>query len=167
MNYFELLGLNEVYNIDFKLLSQNYILAQARYHPDLSQDLKQKTLNQDISSNINKAYLTLKDDFQRAMYLASLKDIKIDNNPKAQLSDHKLQKIWCELEQLEDTQCLETLHNIYQQKTQEKQALLKELSQAFTENDRQLIIDIILSFKYIVSMINNIKFKISNAAIRN
>ncbi|TNF89997.1 MAG: Fe-S protein assembly co-chaperone HscB [Gammaproteobacteria bacterium] len=73
-NYFELFGLNPVFEIDPTELHARQQRLQATYHPDrhaASSD-QQKRLSVQMASWINQAYETLQDPVKRARYLLEI-----------------------------------------------------------------------------------------------
>ena len=74
MNYFDLMGLEERYDISVDDLQISYIKLQKKYHPD---SLDYKIIN--FSIKINEAYRTLKDNLMRANYLLKLHNFEVNN----------------------------------------------------------------------------------------
>ncbi len=78
-NFFELLGLPVNFVVDMKLLSRNYRLLQAKFHPDKfahASDAEQRSALQS-SSLINQAYDTLRHPANRAAYLLEMAEDKL------------------------------------------------------------------------------------------
>lgn len=82
---FEILGIEKKFTIDLKDLEKRYFEAQRQCHPDqfngASSDKKAEVLKK--STQVNQAYLLLKDPLQRALFL--LKDNKmepLDHDPE-------------------------------------------------------------------------------------
>lgn len=77
MNYFELFDLTPGFFIDPVELNKKYILLQKKYHPDFfgqsSDEEKKESL--ELSSEINKAYLTFKNMDKTIEYLLRWKGI--------------------------------------------------------------------------------------------
>ncbi len=73
-NYFELYGLNVRYHIDQEELQNRYYDLTRKLHPDKHQLLSSENLilATQWSAFANNAFLTLKDDDQRARYILSL-----------------------------------------------------------------------------------------------
>jgi molecular chaperone HscB len=74
LNYFEMFGLTPGYDIDERTLHRKYLSLTRTVHPDMvgqaSQEQRQHALA--ISSEMNRAYETLRDPVSRAEYLLSL-----------------------------------------------------------------------------------------------
>lgn len=171
-NYFELLAIEKSYNVDLKILNQQYFAMQGKFHPDKARSHEEKQRNLSISIELNKAYAVLKDDLQRAEYLLFLSNINLDDQsikqtvPKAQLS-----LIWDELEIIEETNELNLLEQIYNNKLLEQKAEIKLLNEAFPRysyqegchlEDKNVadIINITIRLKYLKTLIDRLKLKI-------
>ncbi|RYE06313.1 MAG: Fe-S protein assembly co-chaperone HscB [Rickettsiaceae bacterium] len=160
-NYFELFQIEQKYYLDMVLLNQKYLAQQVKYHPDKANE-EQKTQYKEISATLNKAYGVLKDDFERAKYLLSLNGIILEQQ-NLNLPSGELTYIWDQWELINNTNDLKTLKNIQKQKIIVKQELKLKLCQAFTTSNFQDALDIMIKFKYLISIINNIESKIRNA----
>jgi molecular chaperone HscB len=82
-NFFELLKIPVSYDVDLDTVQHEYRELQKKVHPDnyASSDDRDKRLSMQITSHVNEALHTLKDDVLRAAYMLSLKgiDINLDN----------------------------------------------------------------------------------------
>jgi molecular chaperone HscB len=161
MDYFGLLNIEKEYDIDLKILEQQYFKMQIKYHPDKARSEVEKQQNLSISIDLNKAYTILKDNLTRAEYLLFLNGIDIENlEIRKNLSKAQLNDIWGELETLEDTHDLEILEKLYEQKIREKEKIVTSITRAFKTRDLQNALDSTISLKYLSNLINNIKLKI-------
>lgn len=168
MNYFKLLTINEAYDIDLKVLNKQYFALLAKYHPDRAASNEQKHEYQEISININKAYTVLKDDLKRAAHILNLQNIATDETAlKNKISKEKLAEIWEQYDKLDDINHLSELESLLTQKLTEHKKLSVQLKEAFKNNDFCDALDIIISFKYLITLIENIKLKIKNADNRD
>ena len=164
MNYFKLLELEEKYDLDSAYLNKHYFSAQAKYHPDRASNTLQKQQYQDISTNLNKAYSILKNDLKRAEHILNLKNIATDEaSLKSKISKEKLAIIWQSYEEFEETNSQAQLQHLLEQKNGEQIKLMNELKEAFKNSNLESALDIVMSFKYLVSLIDNIKLKIKDA----
>ena len=68
-DFFELLQIPRLFEVDSKLLNDNYFRLQREYHPDKTHDNGAK------SALLNDAYKTLKNPLKRAEYMVG-KDLK-------------------------------------------------------------------------------------------
>ncbi|GAA5140595.1 co-chaperone HscB [Thalassotalea piscium] len=104
MNYFQIFGIDESFNLDVKELTQRYQTIQKSVHPDRfaqgsSQDqmmaVKRSTL-------VNDAYQTLKKPLKRAEYILTLRGVE-QPSEQASFSDNEFLMRQMELrEMLED-----------------------------------------------------------------
>ncbi|TEW53721.1 co-chaperone HscB [Psychromonas sp. RZ22] len=80
MNYFELFSLPAIFSIDQNRLSQTYRDLQKQYHPDkfAMQDAQAKLQAMQKSTEVNDAFVTLKDSCLRAQYLLKLNGLDIE-----------------------------------------------------------------------------------------
>lgn len=81
MNYFQLFGIDVVFDVDLNQLSQTYQTLQKSVHPDKfahasSQD---QLMAVQKSAEINDAYQTLKQPLQRAEYILTLRGVELPN----------------------------------------------------------------------------------------
>ncbi|WP_425619664.1 Fe-S protein assembly co-chaperone HscB [Buchnera aphidicola] len=80
MDYFTLFNLPKKFEINQKLLFENFYALQSKFHPDLF--INHTSLKKEIilkkSIELNLGYKTLKDFLSRAMYLLSLYGYKIN-----------------------------------------------------------------------------------------
>ncbi|GAL11222.1 chaperone protein HscB [Vibrio astriarenae] len=79
MNYFELFGLPNQFDLDGSLLSSQFRELQKRFHPDnfASASERDRLMAVQKASEINDAYQTLKQPISRAEYILSLNDIEL------------------------------------------------------------------------------------------
>ncbi|WP_440876555.1 co-chaperone HscB [Thalassotalea sp. PLHSN55] len=75
MNYFQLFGIEQGFNIDLNALSAIYQKLQKAVHPDrfAHSSAQEQLVAVQKSSTINDAYHTLKDPLKRAEYLLKLR----------------------------------------------------------------------------------------------
>jgi len=164
IDYFKLLDIEQKYDINLADLNKQYFAALAKYHPDRTKEVAKKHEYQDISTYLNKAYAILKDDLKRAEHILNLKNIATDEiSLKAKISKEKLAEIWQSYEEFEEIDSLSQLEFLLDQKISEQLKNISELKQAFKNNNLKDALDIIISFKYLVTLIDNIKLKIKDA----
>ena len=168
MNYFKLLGIQEEYDINLADLNKQYFAHLAKYHPDRAASNEQKRKYQEISININKAYSVLNDDLKRAEHILNLQNIATtETDLKNKISKEKLAEIWEQYDRLDDINHLTELEYLLNHKLAEYEKLATQLKEAFKNNDFCDALDIIISFKYLITLIENIKLKIKNADNRD
>lgn len=73
-DYFELFGLNPVFDIDLASLHAAQQRLQASHHPDryVGSNEQDKRLSVQIASRVNQAYETLRDPVKRSRYLLEI-----------------------------------------------------------------------------------------------
>lgn len=79
-NYFELFGLEAIFQIDDDQMIAAYQRLQSQYHPDryIDSDEQQKRIAMQATTFINEAYKTLRDDQARARYMLELHQVPFD-----------------------------------------------------------------------------------------
>jgi molecular chaperone HscB len=86
MNYFELFGIPVSFNVDSAALSRKYFELQRQYHPDFytRETSGEKDDALEMSSMINKAFNTLKDEEATIKYILQLEGL-LEEDEKYQL----------------------------------------------------------------------------------
>lgn len=81
-NYFELFGLNPVFDIDPAVLHTQQQRLQATYHPDrhVGSSDQDRRLSVQIASWVNQAYETLRDPVKRSRYLLEIKGVSLPDD---------------------------------------------------------------------------------------
>ena len=69
MNYFEILGIKQRYNINSTQLKSQYLKMQKLYHPDTAKNDGIKKEFLDKSIKLNEAYKALQDDHKRGKHI--------------------------------------------------------------------------------------------------
>ncbi len=101
--YFELFGINPVFEIDYSHLHAEQLRLQAAYHPDrfVSATERDKRISVQVASWVNQAYETLQDPVKRSRYLLEINGADIPDD-SATTSDSEFLMEQIELrEQLE------------------------------------------------------------------
>lgn len=161
MDYFELLNIEKKYDLDLQILEQQYFKMQIKYHPDKARSQVEKQRNLTISIDLNKAYTILKDSLTRAEYLLLLNGINIENLAiRKTLSETQLNDLWHQLETLENTDDLEMLEKICDQKISEKDQIITSITNAFNAGDLKQVLNNTIRLKYLSNLISNVKLKI-------
>ena len=81
-NYFELFGLNPVFDIDPALLHAKQQRLQATYHPDrhVGSSDQDRLVSVQMASLINQAYETLRDPVKRSRYLLKINGVSLPDD---------------------------------------------------------------------------------------
>jgi len=81
-NYFELFGLNPVFDIDPALLHAQQQRLQATYHPDrhVGSSDQDRLVSVQMASLINQAYETLHDPVKRSRYLLEINGVSLPDD---------------------------------------------------------------------------------------
>lgn len=168
MNYFELLGIEKDYNQDPENLRQSYLTMQVRYHPDKAASEEEKRHNLIRSADLNTAYTVLKDDLKRAEYMLSLENIDFHAvEIRNQISGEKLEQIWSALEEIEKETNIPNLKLKLERQEQKRRSLQDSIALAFRNKNLHNAIDLTISLKYLVNLIEKVKLKIQNATNRD
>ncbi len=78
-NYFQLFDIEQSVLIDYSELEKKYLELQKEFHPDKYANAtdQEKRLSLQITSYINEAYNTLKDDYLKSLYLLKITGYEI------------------------------------------------------------------------------------------
>ena len=164
MNYFELLDIEQKYDIDFALLKKQYLGKQALYHPDRASSDSLRTKNLDISMQLNEAYKILKDDYMRAEYLLKILGQKFDDRVmRDALTTIELEDIMTSHETLNAMEELSDLQLLKSNKMLEKATMIRVLTECFYKKNITKALDITVRLKYLTNLVKNIDFKIKHA----
>ena len=168
MNYFQILELEQRYDIEQGLLHSNYLIKQLEYHPDRVTDSVSKVKNIEISMLLNEAYKVLSDDYKRAEYLLKLNGFEFSEKQLSlKLSPHELEEILEEYEAIEEMHEMTDLIAKEKEKLVIKTELIKEITSHFSKNNFTKALDLTVRLKYLTNLVGNIKLKIKYANNRN
>ena len=168
MNYFQILELEQRYDIEQGLLYSNYLIKQLEYHPDRVTDSVSKVKNIEISMLLNEAYKVLSDDYKRAEYLLKLNGFEFSEKQLSlKLSPHELEEILEEYEAIEEMHEMTDLIAKEKEKLVIKTELIKEITSHFSKNNFTKALDLTVRLKYLTNLVGNIKLKIKHANNRN
>ena len=80
-DYFQLFEINCSVEIDEDKLEKKYLDFQKKFHPDkfVNSTDYEKRLSLQITSYINEAYETLKDEYLKSLYLLKIKGYEIND----------------------------------------------------------------------------------------
>ena len=154
-NFFEIFDFEINFEIDKEELEKRYLNLQKHFHPDIlsSSDIEQ-------SLTINEAYKTLKDDFNRACYLLSLKSIDINDEKNfIQVDKSTLQEILLLQEEIFSITNKIKIKKMTLKIQQQINDLLINFVNAFKENKINDATQILIKAKYLKKSLIDIKLK--------
>jgi len=132
-NYFELFGLEPIFNIDYSSLENNYRKIQSESHPDrfVTSEPAVKLKSMQLATLTNEAYQTLKSPANRAVYLLTLHGITaISETNTAMPTDFLMQQMeWREaIDDAKAAKNISALDNLLAEIKQEAKALNSNLA---------------------------------------
>ncbi|KAG8236219.1 hypothetical protein J437_LFUL016787 [Ladona fulva] len=88
-NYFDILNVDQRYEVEPKELSTNFRNLQRLLHPDrfANKEEEERRISESYSSLVNKAYTTLLHPLSRGMYMLELKGVKIGEDSEKMSPD--------------------------------------------------------------------------------
>ena len=80
-NYFQLFEIEKSLFIDLNVLEDKYLELQKEFHPDkyVNASDQEKRISLQITSYINEAYNTLKNDYLKSIYLLKIEGYKLED----------------------------------------------------------------------------------------
>lgn len=123
---FEVLRMDKQYSLNLKILEKHYFEEQKKTHPDrfvnATEEKKREILKR--SSEVNQAYLLLKDPLQRAVILIEAKGLKPLSHDPTFLSEVI---VWNER--------LESGEDLKSELSHKEEGFFEDLEDAFEKND--------------------------------
>lgn len=149
MNYFEVLELQEEFNVDMKKLEESYFQKQREFHPDkfVSNDDAATNVAIQKSTALNNAYKTLKDRFKRAAYIVEL---------KKELEPQAPQELLVEMMELREAY-EEEPENIVEDVREEIENLFTGFAVSEKKNDYKKMTEIFVKIKYLQRFMTEVK----------
>ncbi len=162
MNYFEIFGIEEKFEIDIEMLHARYIELQKKYHPDIVKDDKEKLSNAQFVANLNSGYGILKDDYLRAAYYLKLRNIDIlkEEQLEIKISHEMLCDILNKREKLEEIKSEEIFLKFKAQEMAKRQENLLLMVKFFDNNEIEKAALYTILLKYQDNLIHAINQKI-------
>lgn len=127
---FEALGLEKCFDLDMKVLEQHYFEKQRTAHPDqfICATLEEKTQALRKSTELNQAYLLLKDPIERALFLLKERNVEPLTHDAETL--HKV---------MEWNERFEAGEDLSRELLEEKNILVKEIKEGFRVQDLERV----------------------------
>ncbi len=141
-NFFRLLGLAVNYQVEIKQLTENYRQLQRSVHPDNYANASEQEQKLAIvhSAQINDAFQTLKNPLKRAIYLASLVGIEINQTNTLSNTDFLMEQMQLRENLVQVAQAISPiveLENLSTDIDERMKKIIQQLSLLFVENDLQ------------------------------
>ncbi|XP_061174083.1 iron-sulfur cluster co-chaperone protein HscB-like [Saccostrea echinata] len=159
LDFFELMGFPESFDIDTKLLTRRYRDLQRQLHPDKYslKSEKEKQIAEEQSSYVNKAYFTLLKPLPRAQYLLERRGVPIEED-NTSVDQGFLMQVMEINEEIMDADTPDSLQPIQMSNDANMKNCVIEISKAFSDNDVDKAKDWTVKLKYFT----NINDKIIN-----
>jgi len=148
-NFFELMDVEETFDLDGRRLGNTFRRLQAVFHPDkqVGKAKEEQAFAEEWSSHVNNAYNHLLKPLSRALYLLEVKghpleEANIADDPAFLADVMDLNEEVAEAESLADLATLSTANK----KAMEKYA--EDISEAFSEGDVKAARRLVAQFKY-------------------
>jgi len=157
-DYFSLLGLPPVFDIDPADLEKRYFSVQRAVHPDsvAGKSAHERTLAISRSMQVNAAYETLKSPLKRAQYLLELNGIKTDSVKPSQMLLLEMMEL---RERLAETQQINEIEKLEAQNLQDRQNLITKISQTFRGNRIILAGELAMHLSYLSKISEEIRVR--------
>lgn len=147
VNYFELFGIKQTFDIDLKELDQKFYQLQRKLHPDNFESFDDDELvriSNIYSSYVNDAYLILKSDFERARYILK-EDIPEDKS----IQDFELLSKVMEIrEQVEYASSINDLKYIKNSAEKERKEMVQKISYMIANHQLEDAKEMLIKLKY-------------------
>jgi molecular chaperone HscB len=160
INYFDLFGLEQQYDIDQQIIKDRYLEKQRLYHPDNSHDPETVNKNIEISMMLNKALKILVDDYFRAEHLLNLYGIETSEQAlRSVLSNDQISDIYDQFEEVD------SIINDHELEIKEnallsyKESIKKSFAEFIRDRNLTPALDLAVRLKYLNSLLENIKSK--------
>ena len=160
VNYFDLLGLSPTFKINDDQLDKNFRNIQFMAHPDkfATKNNTESEISQEVSSNVNIAYKTLKNPVNRAAYLLNI----MFDKPQTQTIQNNdlIMKIFTLREQVENTSNKSELNSLANQIKESIESLYDKFQYGLDNNLEYNSLSMIWSeLKYLENIKNEVDSK--------
>lgn len=160
MSFFGIFDSPETYDVDVKLLTENYRKLQSMLHPDKfgnSNDEEQQ-YSAEQSSLINKAYNTLLDPLSRALYMLELRDVLIGEENTVQDPEF-LMEIMEINEMLSEVKSLKDLDGIREKNNASMDECILGISSSLAEDNLEMAKGSVIKLRYYRNILEIVQHK--------
>ena len=164
LNLFEILNLKQDLELDPGVLKKNIIELISLYHPDKFSHKKGVRLEIATSNTaiVNNAFQILSQVSSRAEYILSLQKINLDYYSASSLPQSLL-LFFLELQEESDLMnTIEELESLKQRCRSQLETNYKDLIKSFHDNQKDIMIFLVIKRKFLDRLINNINRRIEN-----
>ncbi len=167
MNYFEIFGLQQSFEIDTKQIKNTYLLLQKKYHPDKAKNDEEKISFLNLSIELNEGYKLLMNDLTRAEYILKLAGMDLNDERSTHRIDNMiLSNALADRELLEELSSLDEILKFQHNKLAEENEILLKLKYEFKSQNYKQALSETIKLKYHLKLLEDIRNKINklNAA---
>ena len=164
-SYFECFQLETFFSIDQSVLAEQYQQLQRQFHPDrfVNSNDQEKRLAMQVTSHINEAYKTLKDEQTRARYLLQIHGIEFDED-KDTTQDMEFLVEQMELREAIDAvdqqaDALTALEGLEDKATSQKKQLVQNFQNAYDDQHWEEAKEAVLKLQFFKRLQNQIASK--------
>ena len=161
-NYFQLFEIEQSVFIAFNILEEKYLELQKEFHPDkyVNASEQEKRLSIQITSYINEAYNTLKNDYLKSVYLLKIEGYEFEDQNNT-ISDTEFLMHQMELreesEKLIINKNLKQCENFCMKINELKNKCLEKFRRKYEEKFYEDASDQIKKMKFYISIENDFK----------
>ena len=161
-NYFQLFQIECSVLIDHEVLEKKYLSFQKNFHPDkyVNGSDQEKRISLQITSYINEAYQTLKNDYLKSIYLLKIKGFEVDDQNNT-ISDSEFLMHQMELreesEEIQLKQDIKSNENFILKIKNLKEGCLKNFEKNYNKNLYDEASSKIKEMKFYTSIENDFK----------
>ncbi|KAL4712334.1 hypothetical protein ACJJTC_001495 [Scirpophaga incertulas] len=164
-NYFNIMGLQESYDIDDTELAKKYKELQKYLHPDkfANKNKTEQEISEKYSSLVNEAYKTLQEPLARGIYMLKLRGKDIPEN--TEIDEEFLMEIMEKNEEVENAETQDEIMKLNEENKSVLKVLQNQISKAFFDGDLVQLVKLLSRMKYYTSIDNQIQAVIRNKGI--
>ncbi|XP_077163519.1 iron-sulfur cluster co-chaperone protein HscB [Paroedura picta] len=158
---FRLMGCARTFRLDEAELQRRFRGLQRRLHPDLFSRRPQaeRDFSAQHSALVNEAYGTLRSPLSRGLYLLELNGVELEKGTDSEADPEFLSEIMEINEKLTEMNKEDTMEELENCIAAKQEELVKELGQAFDQDDLQKAKKILVKMKYFANLEEKVKKK--------